>query len=230
MQHRLSPCAATEIDQLESEGIKLTVHDIIHIAALGELVMNPQTRQELARGRPVPVGGTNLWPLTLSASDWWRRLGSTLTIGVLPQRIESQRLVLAYAMAHGHEPLPEDPREAVKIIKEWRRTKLHCTDKALKVAIDLVQEQDVILDSDKDADPATHGELALALAALTGGPPGVWEYQCSMSFIFDVIETISAQALADGKSVKDHRSTKALKALGLAVHRIRERHKREEDG
>jgi hypothetical protein len=223
--HHLSPLAEDEIAALEADGISLTPHDIIHIAALGEQVMNPQTRQELARGRPVPVGGTCLWPLTLSASDWYDRVGSGLAINSARLDTESQQLSLAYAMAHGQAPLPEIASDAIEAIRTWRGTILHCTGKELETAIQIVQDQDTRQDTGEDA--AGRGELVLALAALTNARPEVWEYQCSINFVVDLIETISAQCLADDKGIKEHRSTMALKALGLAVNRIRERHKRE---
>jgi hypothetical protein len=234
MQHSLSPLAEDEIAALEADGISLTPHDIIHIAALGEQVMNPQTRQELARGRPVPVGGTYLWPLTLSAYDWWDRIGDKLTtawerIGIYWPSMDRRMLALAYAMAHGHEPLPENPREAVKAIKEWRRTKLHCTLNELREAIALAQQQETVLDTGGNDDAsATRGQLVMMLSAMTGIRPQVWQYQCSFDFGRELLETITLQADADGKSLKDAQSINANKALGLAADRIRKRHKREQ--
>lgn len=233
MQHSLPPLAEEEIASLESEGVALTPHDIIHLAALAHEVMSPSTRQELARGRPVVIGDAVLWPLTLSASDWWERVGQNLDsafarVGIHWAKFKRQMISFAYALAHGSEPLPEHPKEAVRAIAKWRREKLHCTLKELQVAISLIQEQDVSFDAgDKDA-PATQGQIAAALTSLTGTRPQVWEFQCSMGFTIELIELIAAQCQADGKSIRDAQSTKALKALALAANRIRERHNREQ--
>jgi hypothetical protein len=228
MHHGFTPLAEEDIEKLQSEGITLTPHEILHIAFLGEQVMNPDTRQELARGRPVPIGSTYLWPLTLSAQDWYERVGCKLAITSDEVDMDSQHLSLGYAMAHGHAPLPENAREAVEAVKEWRRTKLHGTMDELKTAIEITQAQSVFLETGDDDDAIGRGELVLALTALTDVRPEVWEYQCSMSFTTQLIETKTAQCMADGKSIKEHRSNKALKALGLAVDRIRRRHQREQ--
>lgn len=233
MQHRLSPLAEEEIAALQADGIPLTPHDIIHIAALGEEVMNPQMRQELARGRPIPVGDTYLWPLTLSAADWWDRVGGQLDtvwsmLGIHWPAMDRQMLALAYAMAHGDEPLPEDPRKAAKDICKWRRTKLHATLEQVKEAIALIQAQETQIHADSDKEPATKGQVVMMLTAMTGIHPRIWQYQCSLDFAFEMLETIIAQSLAEGKNIKDLQSIKAHKALGLAVDRIRRRYEREQ--
>jgi len=221
MQHTLSDLSKEDIGKLEDEGIRLTPHDIIHIAALGAVIDNPVVRKDLSRGRPVPIGGTFLWPMTLAANAWWDDVGS---------KIKSRRIrafALAYAMANGGDALPEDQSETVKAVKSWQR-KLHCTLGGLMQAITDVQSQErdfLSVNVSKD-DRATPGEISTLLAGMTGNPH-VWEYQCSMSYTCGVLKTIVAQNAAEGRSPKEDLRIQAVKALGLAVERIRNRHKRE---
>jgi len=220
MLHSLSDLAAESIETLSAEGVKVTPHDVLHIAALADLVMTPTLRLSLARGKPVPVGGVTLWPLTLAAAGWWNTIGERLISRTV------KTWALAFAMAEGRRLLPYDMLTAYKEILIWG-SKLRCRNKELVEAISLVQEQDAIIDTGEKGPKATPGEISLMLTAMTGVKPRVWEYLCSMSYTFALIDAIVDHNSADGTSTKHDPSVKALRALGLAMDRIRERHFRE---
>jgi len=71
---KLSDLADAEIAMLQAEGITPTPADIVRINALAWNVEEPDTRLALSRGVPVEVGGVVLWPLTLKAYEWHRRV------------------------------------------------------------------------------------------------------------------------------------------------------------
>ena len=220
MLHSLSDLAAESIETLSAEGVKVTPHDVLHIAALADLVMTPTLRLSLARGKPVPVGGVTLWPLTLAANDWW------YSVGVNFRSRKLKTWALAFAMAEGNRLLPYDPKQAEREVEAWKAN-VRCRTQALVQAISLVQEQDAIIDTGEKGPKATPGEISLMLTAMTGIKPRVWEYLCSMSYTFALIDAIVDHNSADGTSTKHDPSVKALRALGLAMDRIRERHFRE---
>lgn len=221
MRHSLSSLAAAEIDTLEAEGIRLTAHEVIHIAALCERLETPGLRRALARGVPVPIGGVHLWPLTLYAADWWQRIGDKL-------RTKRQRfLALAYAMANGRKDLPETISEAARAVRRWVR-KLKCREAELKEAVTQIQAQDAELDTEDGGEPATFGDISLMLTAMTGTRPEVWERQCGIPYVLDMLNTIVAHNNADGSSSVHDPRIRAERAIGLCVERIRKRHLREQ--
>jgi len=174
----------------------------------------------LARGNPVAVGGVTLWPLTLAAAEWWATTGERLVSRTI------KTWALAYAMAEGRRELPHDIPTAYREVLCWG-SKLRCRNQELVEAIGLVQEQDTIVDTGEKGPKATRGELSLMLTAMTGTRPRVWEYLCSMTYTFALLDAIVDHNNADGTSSKHDPSTKALRALGLAMARIRARHFRE---
>jgi hypothetical protein len=217
MRHELSPLAEAEIGTLESEGIRLSASDILRINALAHRVEKPEVRLALSRGVPVAVGGTHLWPLTLAGSDWFQTVGGEV------QGTKRQTLALAYALAKGREPLPYDPREAEEAIVKWGKS-LRCRDAELIEAIKQVLAQDETPDTGEEPQHVSAGDISAMLAAMTRTDPAIWEYQCSLSYVVGMLDAIIAQNAAEGKSTKHDPKIKAERALGLAVHRIRERH------
>jgi Sec-independent protein translocase protein TatA len=219
----LSQLAETEIDALEADGIRLAARQVIRIAWLASLVETPQTRIELARGRPVPVGGVTLWPLTLAGGEWFRRhvdryRGETM-----------QALVLAYAMAHGRDELPEEHRAVDRALQQFRRA-IRCRRAELHEAIRQVTEQDDREDTGETGPRVTAGEISATLTAMTGAPAAVWEQQCSIGYVLAVLDTLAAQNAAEGKSTKHDPRIRAERALGLYVKRIRDRSKASTNG
>ena len=218
--HHITPLANAEIERLRADGIEPTPHDVIHINALAELVETPSTRLSLARGRPVAVGGASLWPLTLAAADWFDAVGQRL--GGRTMQVHA----LAYAMANGSLDLSYDANIAEKSVCRWAK-RLRCRMPALVEAVSQVQAQDSILDTGETGPRSTPGEISMMLTAMTGIKPDVWEYQCSIAYVLALLAAIVAQNAADGQSTKHDPRIKAERALGLAVHRIKERHEKE---
>lgn len=220
MRSYLCALGEAEIQTLEASGIKLTPADIVRINALALRVENPQTALALARGVPVCVGGASLWPLTLAGADWFRRVGGNLG------GIKLQTHALAYAMAHGRTTMPDDPATAASAVKAWAK-KLTCRHQELDEAIRQVIEQDESPDTGETGPSASVGEISLMLSAMTHIKPEVWEYQCSIPYVLAMMDAMVRQNAANGESTKHDPRIKAERALGLAVWRIRQRHKKE---
>jgi len=222
MGHFLTSLAQAEIDNLTAEGISLSPDEIIEINELARRVENPQTRLALSRGCPVAVGGVYLWPMTLAGADWFRRHGDEFG------SVQKQTYALAFAMSNGRDQLPEDIRQAKSIVKAWAN-KLTCRDNELEEAIKQIVEQEEIPDvptdkTDKDVS-ATSGEISLMLAAMTKTAPSIWEYQVSIGYVLAMLDCLAQQDAAEGKSLKHSNAIRAERALGLAIARIRRKHK-----
>lgn len=215
----LSPLAESEIESLQSEGIQLTADDIVRINALAHRVESPKTRLSLSRGTPIAIGGATLWPMTLAGSDWFQRVGGQL------HGEKKQTYALAYAMSKGRESLPEELSEADTLVDKWGRS-LRCRHSELIEAIRQVHAQWERVDSEEESggESSSCGEISMMLTAMTGLAPAVWEYQCSIPYVLEMLETMVAQKEADGQSSRHDPKMKAERALGLAVHKIRERH------
>lgn len=222
MRTTLSDLAEAEIDALEAEGIRLTAREVVTINAIAARVENPSSRLALSRGNPVAAGNACLWPLTLYAADWFRRVGGNL------RGQAQQTRALAYAMAHGREDMPEDAREADRVVTRWADT-LRCRKAELEEAIRQVNEQDDRLDTGETGPPASAGDISMMLAAMTHTPPDIWERQCSMPYALAMLDLITRQNAADGESTKHDPRIQAERALGLYIARIRDRHSKKEN-
>ena len=174
---RLTDYAAAQIERLQDDGIKLEPAHILNIAAIGRLIESPTARLELARGRPISVGGVTLRPLTIAASDWFQRHQAELgQLGLYG---------LAYAMAHGRDPMPEV--NVRKAVKAWSKS-IRCRAKELDEACQQVLSQDEQPDTGESAKiNPTFGDLSAILTAVCGGPPEMWEYQCSVRYANEVL-------------------------------------------
>ena len=158
--------------------------------------------------------------MTLAGSDWFQRVGANVG------NEKQQTFALAYAMAHGRDILPEDIKEARKTVVKWGRS-LKCRYSELTTAVELVHEQWDMLDTGETGESASVGEMSLMLAAMTGLAPEVWEFQCSIQYVVEMISKITAQNAAESESSKFDPRIQAERALGLVVHRIRKRHEKE---
>ena len=215
---KLSELAEAEIESLRADGIDLTPADIIEINALGWAVESPETRRLLARGAPVAVGGTILWPMSLYAQDWFNRVGCQLDGN------RQQTFALAYAMAHGRndgDPLAIDGRDAEKAVKRWGRS-LKCTFGELNVAISQVLQQD----EDADQPPEETGGMAMGdfsafLAASCGGDPDFWERRCAAGYTHAVLDALVRQNSADGQKTMADPRIRAERALGWKIECIK---------
>lgn len=176
-QVKLTDYSAAQIEKLKSSGVNLTPEHILTIAAIGRLVESPSARLDCARGRPVVISGVSLYPLTLAASDWFTRHQKAMGDYCLH--------ALAYAMAHGREPLPEI--NVARVVKQWAST-LKCRLKELDVACQQVLAQDAQPESsNNNKDSMTIGDLSMTMTSICGGSPDVWEYQCSMRYVNELL-------------------------------------------
>jgi hypothetical protein len=206
---RLTDYAAAQIERLEADGVHVAPEAVLTIAAIGRLVESPSARLDLSRGRPVHIGGAVLWPLTLAGSDWFTRHQDALG---------SQQLCgLAYAMAHGREPLPES--DVFKNVKRWSAS-LRCRVKELDEACQQVLAQDEQPAPANESDGGqTFGDLSAILTATCGGPPEMWEYQVSMRYANEVL-TQKLAMMAEG-DVNKARKMEHEKSMAAYVWSVR---------
>lgn len=216
---KLNELAKAEIEQLETQGIRVTPEEVVEINALGWSVHRPETRRLLARGRPVPVGGVVLWPLTLAALDWLDR-NHVATDRAAPE--------IAYAMCHGRtsgDELDCEGREAVAKVKQWY-SRLPCTPSELIEAIAQVDAQDsrAELPPDPDGHPMSLGDFSAFLTANCGGDPEFWERRVSIGYCCALLATLVMQNHADKRPCSHDPRIIAERSLGWAVEKIKARH------
>ena len=228
MQDLAKLCDLTEgeIDGLLAEGITPTPADVVAINAAAWGVRSPHNRMELCKGSPVHVGGVWLWPLTMEAGDWYRRVGCRL------DGLEQESL--AYAMAHcyaeGEPFVLSGPRKA---IKAFVRT-IKATPSALTQAIsDVLQQMEGVemppRDENEHSKTMTEGELSQTLAAMTSIPPDFWERRCSFGYAISMLHTAMQQRNESGKPLPTDPLIQAEIALGWAVEKVRMRHREESE-
>lgn len=223
MSRFLTSLAEAEIQQLVEEGITLAPEEIVELNELAKRVETPEARLALSRGKPVAVGGVYLWPFTLAGASWYRE--HMKEFGGL----KHQRFALAYVMAHGRDPLPEDMKEAHRLINQWSR-KLTCRPSELEEAIRQIIEQDELPDTEEKGPVPGVGEISMMMTALTSVRPEVWEYQCSMNYVLRLLDRLTGQNAAEGQSNRSDPRIKAERVLGLAVNRIRKKWKKQHNG
>jgi len=207
----LSDLAAAEIESLESKGVRLTAKEVVAINALAHRVQTVHSVMRLARGTPIGVGGVVLWPLTFYGADWYERHSKVVTDARL------DLWLAAYAMANQHDELPEV--NVVKLVRKWAH-KLRCTVEELAEACGQMYAQTETLDTGEQGTPTTSGFLCASLAAMTKTAPEVWERQCAIPYVLEMLTTVMAQNESEGESSRHDPSVRALRALGLYVKRI----------
>ena len=209
---KLHDMAAAALADLRSRGIEPTDEEIVELNGIATDLVKGGTRQELARGRPVSVGGVWLWPLTLSASKWFSDTGC---------RILDGEFALAYAMAHGRDADLECVNPVEVLAWGWR---LRCTRRELRAAVAEVlaqEERDRLPPSD---DAPTHGDIVLKLMAANGGDVRQWENYVSFGCVIDLLETMAAQSEADDKGgAEKFYKRRANVAFAYCLNRIKKR-------
>lgn len=224
---RLHDLALAEIEKLDADGVKYTPHDVVMLNAIAFGIEHPASRLELARGRPISVGGTTLWPFTLYGSDWYERVGMTLKGAKL------QLWGVAFALAHGwqEERLLDFPdNEATKRVAKWARS-LTCRQQQLEEAVSDIISQDMQPEDIGDIDQQntrmpSHGDLSAELSAMCGGTPDQWERLCTVPYALALIRTIRAQNDESGRSTAKDDRMRYDRAMGNYLKRIYRRHEK----
>jgi hypothetical protein len=181
---------------------------------------------ELARGMPVHVGGVWLWPLTIESGEWYKRVGCKI------EGMESD--ALAYAMANGYadgDPfLMVDPCKTIKSFVAG----IKATRESLTLAIsDVLQQMEGAEMPPRESGSSrtmTAGELSQTLAAMTSISPEFWERRCSFGYAVSMLHTAMQQRNESGKPLSTDPVILAEVALGWAVEKVRERHRKETEG
>jgi len=211
-QRGLSDQAIAELAELRRIGVNITDSDIVLINALCWEIESPSNRIELARGRPIQVGGAWLWPRTIAACEWFNTIGC-----------ECGNAALAYAQAHGRE---EIELAGKKEVKAWRK-KLTCTDGELAAACMYIESQGESDELPKDPTEKTPtcGQIVIMMHSLHGGDVDMWERYVSLSYVVDMLTTSAIQAQADSGKSGNILKDRANLALAYAIHEIVKRDK-----
>jgi len=218
---RLSDLAEVEIEGLRAEGIDPTPAEVVAVNAIAHAIATPQARIELARGRPVEVGGATLYPMTMHGHAWFRDTGSTFG------NDRTQLRAMAYAMAHGGQDMPTGRDRAAKAIGVWVAG-LHCTEAQLEEAVRQVHDQE-----DTDLGATDHkgggalGDLSVTLAAMTRTDPAIWEHRVCLSYATATLERMVELNERDGNAggaVKNDPRMRAEWIMGRYLQRIRRQH------
>jgi len=213
MNGQLSDLARAELEALAAEGIVPSWDDVAELNALGWQVETPETRRELARGSPVPVGGVTLRPLTLAGWAWFERVG---------EQCRDQNAALAYAMAHGSDAALDDMTAAN--VREWRR-KIRATERELVLAVAEVIDQDRGPELPTRKDSPGLADLSAVIVAAVGGDPATWERQVRIGYVGEVMAAVArSQGTCDGKPDPNDPRIQAQAAIIWAVKKIRQRH------
>lgn len=201
--HKISKYAKSLIERLRSEGFALTDDDLFLLVSLCNELSSGERRMELARGRPVAVGGAVLWPLTLAAMDWYERVG---THAPMPD------VAAGYAMAHGRER--DIATSTWEDVKRWFH-RLLATEGELRAAVLEVLAQGSEPDAPTAKGTLSPGELSAIMVAQHGGTPEQWEHYVSCDYIIDLIGTAAAQAATGdpAKFLRDRRHTQIVCAI-----------------
>lgn len=216
---KLNSLAKAEIEALQAEGITLTPEEIVEINALGWAVHTPETRRTLSRGRPVPLGGQWLWPLTMRAVEWMET--NNYPIGKITP-------AMGYAMAYGRsegDELNVSGPDADKAVRKWMRS-LRVTLDELYEAIRQADDQDVRPETPPDVEgkPMSIGDFSAFLATTIGGDPDMWERRVSMSYCLSCVSTYVMQNHAEKRPCPQDPRLIAERALGWAIEKIKARH------
>jgi hypothetical protein len=219
---KLSDLADAEISVLTAGGYEVTPQDVVRINALAWNVEEPDTRLALSRGVPVEVGGAVLWPLTIEAYEWHRRVCGSMKTEWL------DRMALAYAMAHGYSDgneLETGGAAAVARVAAWG-VLLKCRMNTVIEGMAQVIKQDeteagIVSESDTTL---SMGDLSANLSAVAGRPAEEIEKRMAMNHAIRILHyTLQAQEQAEGSTAKGSAYIKAEQSLGLYILEIKER-------
>jgi hypothetical protein len=217
---KLCDIARQRLKELRAEGCEPTDDEIVELNAIGWKRQSPRYRQALSRGYPVECGGIVLWPLTMQAASWYKRIGCVLPCA---------KYALAYAMANQYDTaitLPESRKDAERIVTSWA-SRLRVTVDGLMQAIDavLTQDEDHDLPPPAPGDEAigmTEGDLSAWLSAY-GGTPELWERQVAESYARDWLRIKLATLNETGENMESSPEFRAALQFGWLCEKIRRR-------
>jgi hypothetical protein len=219
---KLSDLADAEIAMLIAGGYEVTPNDVVRINSLAWNVEEPDTRLALSRGVPVEVGGVVLWPLTMKAYEWHRRVCGVMQTDWL------SRTAAAYAMAHGYSEGSELEGGGVLAIPRvvaWG-VMLRCRKNTLIEAMAQIIKQEETEEGITEESDTTisMGDLSANLSALTGRPAEEIEERMAMTHAIRILHyTMQAQEQTEGTGGKGAAYVRAEQSLGLYIQEIKER-------
>ena len=202
---KVSEFAELEIQKLQNNGLSLTTAEIVWLNDLGCKMENPSSRVDPAKaGKPVRAGNVWLWPITISASEWFFKIAFEHY-----QTEQGQTYALGFALANGRRPNRfATLRERSQIRRAVNRWALRCgaTEAELREAIlRVLPETDTphaLPPSDASTDGAGVSGFIAELEAATGKPESYWLAKSSENAL-RVLSAVYAQAAAGFGGVDD---------------------------
>ena len=233
----LSENAEAEINDLQRQGITLTIDEIIWINDLCRKVEDPDgTRPCLAIGEPAPAGNAWLWPFTIASSRWFSK-----NLPLMYDDGEAETELLAYALAHGRIDgaftYLQTRDQILQAVREWL-DELTATEDELAWAMKKVLPATDRIELEEDKKEKKESEAAeqwddiiASLVATCGETPDFWQYGVSSDYALHQLDTWSKHQDAIGNS-KDPNDpyVVATKNLGRAIIAIKRRVKAEQNG
>jgi len=202
---KVSEFAENEIAKLQSDGLTLTTAEIVWLNDLGCAMENPHSRVNPAKaGKPIRTGNVWLWPITISASEWFFKVAFDHY-----QTEQGQTYALGFALANGRRPARfASLRERSQIHRAVNRWALRCgaTEAELREAIlRVLPETDTphaLPPSEASTDGAGVSGFLAELEAATGKPADHWTSKTS-EYALRILSAVYAQAAAGFGGVDD---------------------------
>ena len=233
MGNHLSERAEAEINDLQRQGITLTLDEIIWLNDLGRKVENPEgSRPCLAIGEPIPAGSDWLWPFTIAGIRWYTR--------VLPWfdgDDETEGYALAYSLIHGHTKgaftYINDFDSAKEAIYKWADQSDSTPEELESAMVRVLPDNDTVkLEEDEDNEKenlkkATNwDDTIMELCMCVGGTPEFWQYGVSSDYALKQLDMWRKQKYATGKEIDPNDPyVMAVKNFGRAVLSIKRQQK-----
>ena len=216
----LAGLAESKIADLRDQGYTVNDADVVLINHLAHEIASPTARRELARGRPVEVGGVWLWPFTVNSQHWFNEIGC---------KMYDPMQALAFAFANGSNSDIWEMKFPQTKVALWY-SRITATDEQIIMAISEVHDQDSKdeLPVDEKDKPKNNNtcivQLSEMMHALHGGESEQWERYLSCSYINDLADILSDQASESG-GLNAMLTSRANLALHYAIREIKDRQK-----
>lgn len=217
---KLTDLAQSHIESLEDEGIKLTPQEVLYIQQLSLDVAYPDWDALRSIGVTRSVGGTTLSSMTLAGAYWFDEAQKHFITDI------DKSFCLAYALANGHNKELLTDGDIVSKVEKWKRT-LTCTPEELFLATKDIVGDKIHIANESDEEEAENialGSLVQTAISLCGGTPDLWEWECCIRFVEQLItKTIHNKISFNGGKVDN--SHKSLLQLAMYCKQIRDERK-----
>ena len=223
--------AKRELNDLQRTGISPTLDQIIWLNDLGRRIENLESRLITSKGEPVQAGSVWLWPFTVQGGRWYKK-----SLKWFDGDDETEMLSLAYALAHGRDPVAFDfiweQDAAKKAVDAWA-SNLDITHGELSLYIVKLLPHDgdkpEVDDEEQEDTGDEWAEMIISLCKEVGQTPEFWESMVSRDYCLQVIRTLNAQARAED-APPDPNNPFIIATIDLARAAMQIRKEWKEDG